>query len=207
MILSENSNTSFEQPPVGSHAARCIAIIDLGTQRGEYMGEPQIKRQLVVRWELPNELMQEGDLKGKPFVVGKFYTASLSEKANLRKELASWRGRDFTKEELAGFDPKNLLGKSCMLSVGLSDKGKARVTSVMGLPKGMTIPAQINPSFFFSLDANEFKDEAFEQLSKGFKEMVVASPEYQAILRRRANPGDYEGGQPVTEEDMGDIPF
>src|ERR1043165_7214119 len=103
MILSDNGNTSFEQPPSGSHAARCIAIIDLGTQRSTYEGEAQIKRQVIVRWELPTELMTTGDFQGKPFTVSKFYTASLHEKSGLRKDLASWRGRDFTPEELKGF--------------------------------------------------------------------------------------------------------
>jgi hypothetical protein len=54
---------------------------------------------------------------GKPFTVSKFYTASLGEKANLRADLKNWRGRDFTDEELAGFEAKNILGKPCMLSV------------------------------------------------------------------------------------------
>lgn len=208
MILSDTGSTSFEQPPTGSHAARCIAIIDLGTQRTTYEGEAQIKRQVIVRWELPTELMTTGDFQGKPFTVSKFYTASLHEKSGLRKDLASWRGRDFTAEELKGFDLKSVIGKACMLAVGLSEKGKAKVTSVMGLPKGMNVPAQVNQSFHFSLDASEFKDEIFESLSKGFKEMVVASPEYQQIIRRRNNPqhepDSYDEGVPAGEDD---IPF
>jgi hypothetical protein len=208
MILSDNGNTSFEQPPTGSHAARCIAIIDLGTQRSTYEGEAQIKRQVIVRWELPTELMTTGDFAGKPFTVSKFYTASLHEKSGLRKDLASWRGRDFTAEELKGFDLKSVLGKACMLAVGLSEKGKAKVTSVMGLPKGMNVPSQVNPSVHFSLDANEFKDEVFEALPKGFKEMIVASPEHIQLMRRRANPGQepaaYDEGLPVGEDE---IPF
>lgn len=210
MILSDSGSTSFEQPPTGSHAARCIAIIDLGTQRSTYEGEAQIKRQVIVRWELPTELITTGDFAGKPFTVSKFYTASLHEKAGLRKDLASWRGRDFTPEELKGFDLKSVLGKACMLAVGMSEKGKAKVTSVMGLPKGMAVPSQITPNFHFSLDVNEFKEDQFEALSKGFKEMVLASPEYQQILRRRANPHAEEEfahadeGSPVGEDD---IPF
>lgn len=212
MILSDSGSTSFEQPPTGSHAARCIAIIDLGTQRTTYEGEAQIKRQVIVRWELPTELITTGDFAGKPFTVSKFYTASLHEKAGLRKDLASWRGRDFTAEELKGFDLKSVLGKACMLAVGMSEKGKAKVTSVMGLPKGMVVPNQVTPSFHFSLDANEFKDEHFEALSKGFKEMVVASPEYQMILRRRANPGEHvmtdeERAMSAGIDDTEDCPF
>ena len=188
MILSDSGNTSFEQPPTGSHVGRCISIIDLGTQRTTYDGESQIKHQLILRWELSNELMASGEHAGKPFTVSRFYTASLHEKAGLRKDLASWRGRDFTPEELKGFDLQSIIGKPCMLAVGLSEKGKAKVTSVMGLPKGMNVSPQVNDSFHFTLDAKDYSEEAFESLSKGFKGMVEASPEYQAIQRKKHAP-------------------
>lgn len=212
MIISDSGGTAFEQPPTGSHAARCIAIIDLGTQRTTYEGEAQIKHQLIIRWELSNELMTEGDYAGKPFTVSKFYTASLHEKAGLRKDLAAWRGRDFTADELRGFDLKTILGHPCMLSVGLSEKGKAKVTSVIGLPKGMSAPKQINPSFNFSLDVNQYTEAGFDALSKGFKEMVQASPEYQNIQKRKTNPQHEETtGKKLAAagfEDMDDdIPF
>ena len=204
MIISESSNTSFEQPPVGVHPARCISIIDLGTQKSTYEGEAQIKHQLIIRWELSNELMATGEFAGKPFTVSKFYTASLHEKSGLRKDLAAWRGRDFTPDELHGFDMKTILGKACMLSVGLTDKGKAKVTTVMGIPKGMTVPAQVNTSFNFSL--GEFKASDFELLPNGFKKMVMESKEYQAIVSRPAPSRSHQEPEAVGIEDD-DIPF
>lgn len=208
MVISDSGGTSFEQPPTGTHSARCIAIIDLGTQKTTFEGEAQIKHQLVMRWELSNELMTSGDFAGKPFTVSKFYTASLHEKAGLRKDLAAWRGRDFTQDELKGFDLKNVLGHACMLAVGLSEKGKAKVTSVMGMPKGMTVPPQVNPSFNFSLDKGAFRAADFEELSKGFKEMVTASPEYQAIIKRTPEPVRVHAAVPAGDvEDDSDIPF
>jgi hypothetical protein len=77
--------------------------------------------------------------------VGKWYTASIGEKANLRKDLVNWRGREFTDDELKGFDVKKLLGVPCMLSLTPNDKGKVRVTGIMKLPQGTTCPPQINP--------------------------------------------------------------
>ena len=207
MILSDSGSTSFEQPPTGSHAARCVAIIDLGTQKGEYQGELTTRRQAILRWELCKELMTTGDNAGKPFTVSKFYTASLNEKAALRKDLASWRTRDFTAEELKGFDLANIIGKPCMLAVGLSEKGKAKVTSVMAPMKGMTFPEQVTPPFHFSLNPSEFKAADFEALSKGFKDMVVLSPEYAALMRRAPAPA-HAGSAPSAFDDMDDdIPF
>lgn len=180
MQWTDKGGTDFEQAPTGAQVARCIRVVDIGTQAGEYQGKPTHKRQVVIYWELPNCLQTQGDHAGKPFVVARFYSASLSEKANLRHDLVAWRGREFTPEELAGFDAKNILGKTCML--GLTDKnGKTRVTTVMQLPRGMPVPDQVNPTVFFSLD--EFNQSVFDGLSKGIKAMIEASPEFLAIGR------------------------
>ena len=184
MKLTDSGGGNFEQAPVGTHIGRCIRMIDIGTQKGEYQGQATSKRQIILGWELPLELMNEGDHANKPFVVSKFYTASLNEKATLRKDLSNWRGRDFTPEELGGFDSHNLMGKCCMLSVTLSDKGKARVTGVMALPKGTQVPAQVNPTVYFSLD--EFDLNIFESLTEGLKKMIQVSPEYQTAVKRQS---------------------
>src|SRR4051812_4472100 len=112
----DNGGGDFQSAPVGTHIARCIRLIDLGTQQGEWMGKPTHKNQVLVMWELPNEMMQTED-GDKPFIVSKFYTNSLGEKANLRKDLTTWRGRDFTDDELNKFDLQTILGAACMLSV------------------------------------------------------------------------------------------
>jgi hypothetical protein len=55
-------------------------------------------------------------------IIAKQFTLSLNEKANLRADLASWRGRDFTPEEIRGFDLKNILGHWAMISVTASER-------------------------------------------------------------------------------------
>lgn len=202
MKWADNGGGDFEQPPVGTCVARCIKIIDIGTQKGEYQGKATSKRQCIVGWELPNDLMAEGEYAGKPFNVSKFYTASLGEKANLRKDLQNWRGREFTDDELRGFDSKNILGKACMLSLTMNDKNKVRVTGVMALPKGMQVPPQVAESVYFSLD--EYDPRVFEALSDGIKKMISASPEYQDAT----NPNKPKGGGGSHFDDMDDdIPF
>src|SRR5262245_35658388 len=109
MKISDSGGKEFEQAPIGNHLGRCVGMIDIGTQQVEYLGKTTHARKIVVRFELPNELVSEGEFAGKPFIVSKFYTASIGEKANLRKDLVSWRGREFTDEELRGFEVKNIL--------------------------------------------------------------------------------------------------
>jgi len=201
IVTNTDGGGTFEHAPVGSHIARCIKIIDLGTQKGEWQGEANFKHKIIIAWELPNELMSEGEFKGKPFSVSKFYTASLGEKASLRKDLANWRGRDFSEQELLGFDLKNILGKPCMVSVTLSDKGKARVSGVMAAPKGVPVPEQINPSVHFSLQ--EFDQKVFDSLSDGFKNMIMVSPEYQSL----SNGSSESSGFGRESDFLDDIPF
>src|SRR4030095_6955357 len=204
MIFTDSGGTDFEQPPIGAHVARCIKVIDIGTQKGEYQGTPNYKRQVIIAWELPTELITTGDWAGKPFTVSKFYTASLSEKANLRKDLAGWRGRDFTPEELLGFDSKNILGKPCMLSVIHNDKKKARVSGVMQVPKGLAVPDQVNETLFFSLES--FDQKVFDSLSDGYKRMIELSPEYQHL--KHGDTPSQDGGSNQGYSDYDDmVPF
>ncbi len=55
---------------------------------------------------------------GTPYAVwSKGFTASLNEKASLRKFLRGWFGRDLTPQEMEDFDTETLLGKPAMLVV------------------------------------------------------------------------------------------
>lgn len=175
MILTDKGG-DFEQPPIGIHVARSIRLIDIGTQKSDYQGTVTHKRQFILTWELSNEMMTRGENEGQPFVVSKFYTASLSEKSNLRKDLVSWRGREFTSDELGGFDPRNILDKPCMVQI-IDKEGKHRVASVTGVPKGTQVPPAFNAIQYFSLD--DFDAALFASLSDRMKELITKSPEYK----------------------------
>jgi hypothetical protein len=122
-------------------------VVDLGDQETNYQGAITVKHQCFIRWELPHERLdwqdKDGSTKSGPMSIGKTYTVSLSEKANLRKDLESWRGKVFTPEELKGFDLFKLLGVGCQVTVVHVDKeGKtyANVKGLAGWPKGMPKP-------------------------------------------------------------------
>lgn len=195
MNWSDKGGDKFEQPPLGSHVARCIALIDLGTRAGIY-GE---KRDVLVRWELPGEVNKEGEVA----TASAFYNQSLNEKANLRIMLKSWRGRDFTEEEARGFDARNILGKPCLLSIieKKTQKGDIKhvVSAVTAIPKGMAVPEQVTPSLYFSLD--NYDSKVFEQLGEGVQKMVKESAEYKVL--------DDDGSQepPQYHAEDSDVPF
>lgn len=204
MKLTDTGGKEFEQAPVGNHIGRCVGMIDIGTQQGEYLGKTTHARKIVVRFELPNELISEGDFAGKPFVVSKFYTASLSEKANLRKDLVSWRGREFTEEELRGFDAKNILDKPCMVNVTHTEKGKAKVSGITPVPKGMVVPGRVNDILYFSLEADDFDVKVFEGLNEYWQEQVRKSPEFADLYKAKPKGPNGKG---AFDDFADDIPF
>ena len=178
LTVSEGAG-SFELAPAGTHTARCYLIIDLGTQQTEFQGERKTARKVLVCWEL---LGDERMSDGRPFSVAKRYTASLHEKAQLRKDLAAWRGRDFTPEELKGFELPKVLGAFCLLNlirVEKNGRDYINVASIMALPKGMPKPEGVNDMLAFDLD--KFDQAAFDQLSDRMQEQIISTPEYQAL--------------------------
>lgn len=207
MGLTVTEGASFKQVEPGTYGARCIKIIDLGTQTVKDFNHPdetKQKHQVMITWELPGEIIPDGDFQGQPYGVSRFYSATLGEKSNLRKDLEAWRGKNFTEQELAGFSLKAILGKACMVSVVHSKNGKAQVKAVLALPKGMQVPPAVNPLLSYDIDEDGFGDK-FDALSDGLKRMVHGSAEYQNVSGIPADKVSEENGDDSVGVDQ--IPF
>lgn len=199
MIVSSQGE-GFKPIPEGTYVAVCIRVIDLGTQVTSFQGAEKLQRKVLLVWEVP-EVEVEFDGEKGPALIMKRYTASLSDRANLRKDLEAWRGRRFTEEELKGFDLGALLGKGCQIQVLHSTDGQyANIQTIMALPKGMTHPATANPLVHFDLD--NYVHGEFMMLSEKLQNQIKASPEYKAATGQ--GPA-YEA--PHTHDLNDDIPF
>lgn len=175
LVAKDTGGGDFTPVPQGTHTAICNMVVDLGLQNSTYQGQARVRHECFIRWELPNERIEyerDGQKVNGPMSIGKTYTLSLGEKANLRKDLEAWRGKAFTEAELKGFDLFNLLGHACQLSVIHEDKGGktyANIKSVAGWPKGIAKPDKIeNPLLRFS---GEDKDD-YDNLPKWVKEKL-----------------------------------
>jgi len=198
-IIAKNEGGDFKQLKPATYAARCYMIIDLGHQKNEFNGDVSIKHQVMVSWEVPEEKLEDG----QPMAISKFYTLSLHPKSNMGQDLVSWRGKAFTPDEEAGFDITKLAGVPCLLSV-IDKNGKSRVGSVSGLPKGMSVPDQINSTVIFSMEDYANGDESvFNGLSDGIKAIILKSEDLK-------KPNQVESENPGAGMDDGfddDIPF
>lgn len=140
-IIAREPESSYTPAPEGLHVATCCDVVDLGVADHGY-GE---KHYVELRWQL-----EEPGENGQRPTVRRRYTNSLSEKASLRKDLEVWRGRKFSREELAGFDLERLRGVGCQVQVThrVTDQGRtfANVSAVIPLGKGQKNPG-IDPGY------------------------------------------------------------
>ena len=192
-----NDTPSYPTVSVGVHKARCVRVIDLGTQQNDYQGQISWKRQVMLIWEVPSET----DNKGEPLTISKFYTLSLNEKANLANDLVSWRGRPFTETEKKAFDISKVAGKPCSINVILNQNGKPKVSTVMPIGKNDEIAQQFHPNMVFSItDFQEKKMEVFNQLPEGIRNIILKSKELEGTEKQ-------DLGYENNAQDLGDIPF
>ena len=215
LIAASTGGGDFKPVPAGMHMARCFRVIDLGTQRGEWKGKEKWNRKVLLQWELYGEADDGTPLKlddGRPMSVSKRYTLSLGDNAQLRADLKSWRGRDFTLDELAGFDISALLGIGCMLNVAHDTKDSktyTNVASVTPIPKVMreTFPKAINPQIIF--DVSEPNMEALATFSERLQETIRGCREWHKVpASKHASDSAMEPANTHVFNDMDDdIPF
>lgn len=207
LTVNGSSASSIEPIPEGTHLAVCSMLIDLGMQYSEQYKNSS--RKVLIGWEIPEETIELDD-GPHPRTISKRYTASLNERSNLRADLAAWRGRDFSPEELAAFDLRNIVGKSCLINIIHSTKeGKtyANIGSVMALPKGMAKGKLSEPPTVFDLDTDPL--ELVDNFPKWISEIVKKSSTYQERLAPPAAAAADEGGTTFQEldNDDGTLPF
>lgn len=205
---TSSGNMPRELIPADNYIARCYKMIEIGTVEEVILGEKKILHKVRIGWELPTELRVFDKEKGEqPLVIDKEYTLSMNEKANLRKDLKSWRGKDFTEEEARSFDITKLIGAPCMINIihkpSKKDPSKVyeEIAGITPMPKGVPCPEQINRSFVLSYD--NFDVELFEMLPDFIKNKMMASVEYQAVK----NPNSTTIPPSPEAEDESDLPF
>lgn len=214
---SDGGGGNYMQVPPGMHLARCYRVVDMGTQPSVWDGKTTLKLKVMLQFEVHSEDADGNPLltdKGEPLSITKNFTASLNEKAALRGELENWRSRQFTNEELRGFQLKNVLGAWAMLSV-VREKGKdgkdyTNISSINPVPaniKRAGLPTPHNQPKVFDLEEPDM--EMFETFGSRMKEKLQSTPEWKA----RFNTAPERKAPAKSNADSGfddmesDIPF
>jgi hypothetical protein len=211
LMAKDSGGGSFTPVSPGMHLARCYRIIDLGTQKSEFKGDIKSLHKVMIQFEVHGEDESGNPLvttKGEPMSISKNFTLSLAEKATLRKDLQTWRGREFTAEELRGFELKNVLGAWAMITAAkaLGNNGKeyTNIVSVNPVPaaiKKAGMPAGFNKLAIFEIDTPDM--ELFETFRDRLKEQIQSSPEWRG---NESNQKDTSAKSAFDDLDE-DVPF
>ena len=200
LIVKNTSGPKLPLPEEGSYAALCVMLVDIGIQHVKYKDAEKDVPQVVIVWELAGETVEIGN-DVVPRTVSKTYTLSLHDRSGLRKDLKSWRGREFTEEELLSFNLCNILGAPCMIQIvhNKTETGVyANIASIMSIPRGMQKPVAQTPLVAFDIDTAE--EDELENLPNWLKEKVRTS---ETWIARNAGKLSEE----PDEENDEDIPF
>lgn len=190
LTASASSGASYAPIPEGTYPAVCNMLVDLGMQFNE--AYKNTSRKVLIQWQIPEETI-EIDGEEVPRTISNRYTLSLGEKASLRADLAAWRGRDFTPQELEAFDLRNIVGAPCLINIIHKDsngKRYANISSIMALPKGMPKPRISGEPIIFDLDESPLADVA--KLPKWVAEIIYKSTTYQDKISTPPTAEDFK---------------
>jgi hypothetical protein len=215
LIAKESGGGTFTPVPPGMYLARCYRIVDLGTQKSEYLGQVKSLPKVMLQFEVHGEDDAGKPLltgKGEPMSISKNFTLSLAEKATLRKDLQTWRGREFTPEELKGFQIDNVLGAWAMIAItkamGNNGKEYTNIANINSVPKAMkaSLPEAHNKCATFYIESPDM--ELFETFSDNLRAKIEASPEWQARKNVSYQKEQNASAKSSGFDDMDDdIPF
>ena len=215
LIARESGGGStFTPVPPGMYLARCYRIIDLGTQKSEYLGQVKTMPKVMLGFEVHGEDDSGKPLvtaKGEPMTISKNFTLSLAEKATLRKDLQTWRGKEFTAEELRGFSIDNVLGAWAMVSItksaGNNGQEYTNIANINSVPKALkaTLPEGHNKVVAFYISKPDM--ELFNSFSDNLRAKIEGSPEWQARKGAQQNKSEYAAATGAFADLDDDIPF
>ncbi len=199
MTFPATGGSDFKRLEPGTYPAVCDMVVLMGLQPGS-AAFPKPKLKVYIRWQVPEERTEDD----RPMVVGSSFTASMNEKAELRKILKGWRGKDFTDEEAEAFDVAKLVGQTCMISVVEKVSGGktyCNVASVSKLPKTTPAPKlEGEPLVYWNTRSTE-DGFVFRKLPQWLQKKIEEQIEPQ---RETASAPAAPSGDPFPDDD---IPF
>lgn len=215
-VASDSGGGNFKRVPPGAYIGRCYSLVDLGTQLTTGQFGERLQHKIRIGWELFGEDDQGEpltiDINGKmmPLTITKSYTVSLHEKAGLRRDLAAWRGKDFTDEEAKGFDVAKLIGAYCMVNATQSETNGKTYTNVAGLtplPGALknAKPAPVHGNVIFDLDKPDM--EVFSTFHEKLQEAIKKTPEWAKLHGKVSGVQQANESHGVFREEESDCPF
>ena len=197
--IVKDKGGDFKVLDEGTHLAICNAVVDIGLQNTVWDSQQE---NVWLRFEVPAERIQyikDGAEIDEPMSIWTRYNKTLNKKATLRKDLDAWRGRNFSEDELQGFDLFNLVGKPCLITVVHNQSGDriyANISAIAKVMKDQEISGQELESICFSPNDTDQYENVPEWLQEKFDNRV----ELEELAEEPAANDDFE-------DDLDELPF
>jgi hypothetical protein len=158
--------------PRGTHAARCVRIIELGKQYSKQFDSESNKAVIVLA--LPNVTVTVGGEEKQAFISNPFgITLSTGDKSTM-KQYTRALDPDGTAKNLG-----DLLNRTCQVYIEHQTKGEktyARIHSVAPLLPGLQVPELDTEPFWFRWDKPD--PEAWKKIPEFQQELVKEATNY-----------------------------
>lgn len=181
MATAPKPKKEFTPVPAGTHIARLVRIVYIGTVPEEYQGEVKMMYKVRIGFELPNEtkVFKEGT-PAQPLMQDQEFTFSMGGKSRLRPLVEGIIGKALTDDEAYAFDLDSLVGKACLITIkhktSAAGNVRAEIASCAPLMKGQEAPPQVNPSKVFGF--TNWSQEEFDKLPEFIRNKIKTSEEY-----------------------------
>lgn len=199
LTVSGVSN-SFEPLPTGTYDAVCFAVAAIGPVRNQRYGKVENKVYLGFQVEHDGELHD----------IWTRQTQSIGAKATLGKMLRSWRGKDFTPEELREFQLVNILGVPALLIVEQRTSNSGKVYSNVKdiLPPKKKVQAEETWAF----DSDDPAKTNYDKLPKFIQNEIEAAAAdlgrpAQAPTQTSSAAGNSSSLSEASASVIDDLPF
>ena len=188
IVVTEPDQKDWERPEDGAYLGVIADVVDLGEVETGY----GLKKRVRIVW-----LLDAFDSEGNQFRVMASYTASLHEKANLRKALKSILGADVSGQ----FDLEELLGVNNQVIVQTVDSGEKTYTNVIAIlqaPKGKRL--QIPADFVRKSDKDGEKKQAPKKEKPSLKQAAPKAPAQKPVPQQVEEAVvEQEAAEPVQQ--------
>lgn len=176
IIVTEPDQKDWERPEDGQYVGVIADVVDLGEVQTGFGVKPKVQ----IVW-----LLDAFDSENRQHRVSAFYTASLHEKANLRKALKSILGADVSGQ----FDLEELLGINNQLVIQTTESGEKTYTNVIAIlkaPKGPRL--EIPADFVRKSEKEETKKTAPKKAAPQLKKVAAPVQEPEPAVQEDAAP-------------------
>lgn len=184
--------------PAGTHVARLVQVIDMGTIDSVWQGKTKKRRELRLAFETPTKRAVFDEVRGpEPFVVGRYFGASLNDKSNLTPVVRNLLGHIPQHLDLA-----LLVDRPCLITVSHAPKkdgsGTYPLISTVAAPsEDFPVPAASTPTFYYH--TSMLKGGTWDKLPTWLKERIEKCDQFVAAFGKPASasaPASDEDGAP-----------